>query len=58
MTRIFFFCKESNLRLSDTLNTMQIIIFGSDENLTVKIAAEIRVLSESERNSQLETGHQ
>ena len=37
---------------------MQIIILGSDENLTVKITAEIRVLSESERNPHLETGHQ
>ena len=54
----FFFRKESNLGLLNTLKTMQIIIFGSDENLTVKITAEIRVLSESERNPQLETGHQ
>jgi hypothetical protein len=29
---------------------MQIIIFGSDENLTVKIAAETCVLSKSEHN--------
>jgi hypothetical protein len=58
MTRNFFFRKESNLGLLNTLKTMQIIIFGSDENLTVKITAEIRVLSASERNPQLETGHQ